>query len=259
MSARRSDAPRGRSDFVLTLWRERTAASSASEAVYDALREGILHAELPPGARLGEEELARRFGVSRTPVREALLRLEADRLATRAPRRGYVVQRITAGEVLEVYAVRQVIDGLSARLAAVAALPAHVVHLRWLNDELRSAERSGDAKRTAEVNVTFHEFIAEAAGNEYLLRFVREIHDSVRRFPGTTLTWGRRGSAAYQEHKDLIAAIDAHDPDRAERTAREHMAKALDARIAMLRKEGVMAPEPRHAPARRGRATRRRR
>jgi DNA-binding GntR family transcriptional regulator len=198
------------------------------------LREAILTNVLPAGERLAEPQLAALFKRSRTPIREAILRLEWERLAERSVRRGFVVGGISLDEVLEIYAVREVIDGLAARLAAEGSLPSDLEQLRWLNRRLRKAGEQHDYKLMLELNIEFHESIARASRNGLLLQFMRQIHDWVRRFSDTTFSYRGRGAEAAKEHDALLEALARRDPDAAERIARDHMARARQVRLAMI-------------------------
>jgi DNA-binding GntR family transcriptional regulator len=222
----------------------------ATDAIYHTLRTAILTGVLPPGERLGEVPLGALFGRSRTPVREAILRLESERLAERAARRGFIVARIAREEVLEVYAIRTVLDGLAARLAAHAILPGEIAHLHWLNDRMREAADRRDFRQLAALNIDFHEEVCRAGRNALLQQFVRQIHDWVRRFPDTTLGVSGRAASAVAEHAALIDALERRDPDEAERSAREHMARALQVRIGMLQ-DGDRRTASRYGGARR--------
>jgi DNA-binding GntR family transcriptional regulator len=224
----------GRVKRLLALWHEAKNDAVAGEAMYLTLREAILSGVLLPGERLGEEQLAKLFERSRTPVREAILRLESEGLTERSNRRGFVVGRITREEVLEVYAVRGALDALAARLAAHGILPAELDQLRWLNSQLRDAAAKGDFARMLELNMEFHEAICRAGRNALLLQFMRQIHDWVRRFPQSTFTVKGRAAAANDEHDELIAALEARNAELAEQLARQHMERALQVRIAML-------------------------
>ena len=206
-----------------------------SDAVYRTIREAILQGTLSPGARLGEEDLARRFAVSRTPVREAVLRLEAERLAERNSRRGLTVAGVTPEEILEIYVVRQALDGLAARVAAESARPADIAELRWLNDELRSAVSSAPIDTLSRLNLAFHEAMYKAGHNEFLLELIKTAHDRVRRFPGTTLSQPDRPQAVVQEHAEIIDAIERRDGQRAEEIASRHMGRAMEIRMQLYR------------------------
>jgi DNA-binding GntR family transcriptional regulator len=219
---------------LIALWRKYENEPVAADAIYATLREAILAGILPAGERLAELQLAAHFNRSRTPVREAILRLESEHLAERSARRGFVVGGITREEILEVYAVREVIDGLAARLAAQGCLPADLDHLGWLNRRLRKAAEQRDYRLMVELNIEFHEAIARASRNGLLLQFMRQIHDWVRRFSDTTFSYRGRAAEGLKEHDALLDALGRRDPDAAERIARAHRARATEVRIAML-------------------------
>jgi DNA-binding GntR family transcriptional regulator len=219
---------------LLNIWSKYEQDPVAANAIYLTLREAILSNVLPAGERLAEPQLAALFKRSRTPIREAILRLEWERLAERSVRRGFVVGGISLDEVLEIYAVREVIDGLAARLAAEGSLPSDLEHLRWLNRRLRKAGEQHDYKLMLELNIEFHESIARASRNGLLLQFMRQIHDWVRRFSDTTFSYRGRGAEAAKEHDALLEALARRDPDAAERIARDHMARARQVRMAMI-------------------------
>ena len=203
-------------------------------AIYDTLRQAILSGVLPAGERLGEVQLASLFKRSRTPVREAILRLESERLTERTPRRGFVVGRVSQAEVFEVYAMREVLDGLSARLAAHSILPMELENLKWLNGRLRAAAERQEYGQMLEINLEFHEATCRAARNSMLLRALRKMHDWVRRFPDTTFSYPGRALEAVNEHEALLDALARRDAASAERIAREHMTLAGQVRVAML-------------------------
>jgi DNA-binding GntR family transcriptional regulator len=189
---------------------------------------------LSPGDRLGEVQLAKLFNRSRTPVREAIFRLESERLTERLARRGFVVGGITREQVLEVYAVRGALDGLAARLAAHGILPSELDHLRWLNTRMRAAADQQDYDQMLDLNIQFHESICRASRNSVVMQFVRQIHDWVRRLPDTTFSYSGRATTAMAEHDELVEAIARRDPEEAERLAKAHMERALHVRVAML-------------------------
>lgn len=237
MAHKKPSRPRTKTGTLVGLaefWTRYREHHNAAEAVHMTLREAILHGVLPAGQSLGEIQLAEVFRRSRTPVREAILKLESEGLAERFPRRGLVVARISREEVLEVYAVREMLDGLSARLAAFSTLPTELDRLVWLNERLRTAAERGDATAMTTLNIEFHTAIAQASRNSLLQGFMRRIHEWVRRFEDTTMSFPGRGLEAVAEHELLIEAIRGRDADRAERIAREHMTRARLIRISMI-------------------------
>lgn len=223
---------------LVALWKRSEDEPVAAEAIYVTLREAILSGVLAPGERLAEVQLANVFKRSRTPVREAILRLESERLTERSARRGFVVGRVTREEVLEVYAVRAAMDSLAARLAALGILPAEIEHLRWLNERLREAAGRQDYATMLSLNIDFHEGICRASRNSLLLQFMRQIHDWVRRFTETTFAYPGRAASSLDEHDALLDALEQRDSEAAERLARSHMERAMQVRVAMLQAEG---------------------
>ena len=221
-------------DAIARLWTERSRGVAASDAVHITLREAIVKGYLEPGMRLGEEEFAKRFEVSRTPVREALLRLETEQLLERVPRHGLVVATVTPDAILDLYVVRQAVDSQAARLAATHASPPEVAELRWLNDQIRAAANDADYNRMASLNIEFHESLCRVGRSPLLLSFMRQVHDGVRRYPGTTFSWPERAGEAVREHDELVDAVAAHDVELAGRLALEHMGRARDIRLQMI-------------------------
>lgn len=231
-------------EAIAAFWDRRDRHVGAANAVHDTVRRLIVSGVLKPGTRLGEEDYARHFSVSRTPVREALLRLEAERLAERSSGRSLVVAGVTPDEILEIYVVRVAVDGLAARLAAESARPQEIANLRWLNDQLREASVEGDATRMAAINLQFHEAICKSGRNSFLLDLMITVHDRVRRFPGTTFSYGSRPVEALEEHDRMVDAIERREADEAERLARQHMTNAMGIRIQLLR----IAEDPARVP-----------
>jgi len=216
------------------LWARRVPNGAASDMVYQVLREALITRVIPPGQRLAEEHLARLFDVSRTPVREALFRLEAEGFAERIPRRGLVASQITPREIVDVYVVRESMDGLAAELAAQHATAADLLQLTDINERFTEAATLQDLDQQATLNLQFHEALAQASHNAFLLDMIKQIHHRVRRFPGTTFAQEGRAAEAAEEHRRLIQAIRERDTLRARRLAAEHMAAARRIRIAML-------------------------
>lgn len=224
-------------EVLIKLWQAQPVTGATSDMVYAVLHEGILSGVLSPGQRLAEVAFASLFNVSRTPVREALVRLETTGLAHRVPRRGLVVGQITPQEIVDVYVVRENLDGLAAFLAAQFATPGDVAHLASINGEFARAGELSDAREMARLNLEFHTAIAAVSRNSLLVQFLESIHHLVRRFPGTTFQHPGRAGEAIQEHEQLIAAIRARDAERARCIAAESMAKARQIRIAMLARD----------------------
>jgi DNA-binding GntR family transcriptional regulator len=221
-------------DRILSLWHDRAGKSATSDAVHATLHEAIILGLLPPGARLAEEELGALLGVSRTPIREALFRLEAEHLAVRIQRRGLEVRRITPAEILETYEVRQDLAALATRLAAPRITPADVARLRWLNDQLREAYATGDVRRSVALGDDIDDCLFRASGNSVLIHFLGQLRTRIRRFPGFTYQQRGRADDIIEEHDELIRALAEGDVERAVEVTNRHHLGAMQARIAML-------------------------
>jgi DNA-binding GntR family transcriptional regulator len=220
---------------VRALWQSHAGTAAAADAAYATLRDAILAGHLRAGDRLGEEQLAREFGVSRTPIREAIFRLEAENFALRLVRRGLVVRPIPEEQVLEVFAVWAALDQLAARLAAEHSTLPDRSRMIWLNERIKNASDRFEQAKLPELNWAFHMALCEAAHNSVLLRMLRQVQYTVLRFGGTTFNVPGRGNAAIAEHSAIIEAIDRGDPETAARLAAEHVDQARHARIAMMR------------------------
>ncbi len=221
-------------DLALKRLYDRVAGNgSTADAIHDAVSEGILSRILAPGWRLGEERLAALFSVSRTPVREALMRLESENLASRNRRSGLVVADVSAEQILEVYAIREALDGLAARQAASVHSPVDIAALERINEQMARAAAEAAWQRMAVLNVEFHTALARASRNQLLQRLVDQVHQAVRRFTRTTFSEPGRAEAAVDEHRAIIEALRLQDADGAEAAARRHMHNALNVRMTM--------------------------
>ena len=190
--------------------------------------EAIDSGEFRPGARLLETELAARFGVSRTPVREALRRLETQGVVTHEPRKGAVVASLDYDQLGELYAVREVMEGLSARLAARHASPAEIQLLREMIAEDR---RVTDPKAQSQANKRFHRQLHLTSHNRYLIQTLDPVRRSLALLGNTTFSAPGRIKSSNDEHEIIVNAIEARDEDAADEAARKHIANAYAVRL----------------------------
>lgn len=204
-----------------------TLSHDAYEAIKTAIRDGIY----PPGSRLREDEVAKRFGISRTPVREALARLQDKGLLETGPGRGLAVTVLDMQRIFELYALRMEMEGVVARFAAQHATPVEIDNLSRLNGGFAAATDPGDAAR---LNRLFHDRLHDAARNRYLQVAVEELHDSVALLPTTTFHKQGRIAEAATEHAAIIEAISRRDADAAWIAGREHISNALKSRLALM-------------------------
>ena len=202
--------------------------SRVSDDAYQALQAAIIDGRLSPGTRLSVPALAAQLGVSRSPVREALTRLISDGLAVEVPHRGAVVAHLTLADLLPVYELREVLEGLAARLAATRIEPGGEARLRQvLSDHVAAADRNDRTAVTA-ADVAFHTGLREIAGNPELGRTLGGIQARIRVAMRTTVvTEGPRPAIA--DHEKILDAVTAKDPEHAERCARAHITRLIRA------------------------------
>ncbi len=205
-----------------------TEGLSSSELVYRRLREDIIAGRLAPGTRLVELNIAADFGVSRTPVREALKRLTAEKLVLSDPTRGVIVHAPDASEIEDVFVVREALDALAARLAAHRITPSELARLRVIVDAMRRAIRAGRREQVVLANQRFHDVIYAAAGNEMLARVASDLRDFVRRFTTLPFASPDRVEHVLAEHEAILEALAAHDPEAAEAASRRHLEAARE-------------------------------
>lgn len=206
------------------------------EAVFRSLCEALQAGSYRAGDRLREEEVAQRLKVSRTPVREALGRLAARGFVEPAGGRGVIVRNLDISEVLELYAMREIMEGAAAHLAAEHASAPELGALRDIEQAFVEASET-DAAGMARLNRAFHEAICRAARNRYLDNASRELQDWIALLGPTTFTVTGRPSTSHGEHQAIIEAIAARDGDKAEQLARAHIREALRCRLKLLQKQ----------------------
>lgn len=199
-----------------------------TDSVYEALREAIFSGILPAGGKLSVPALAEKLNVSRSPVREAVVRLTQDRLAVEQPRRGAVVAQVGVQELAELYVVREVLEGVAARLAVERGGPRLVEDLSEVLDRHEQAVSVSDVAAHTELDMHFHQLLRQACGNGHVIRMLDEIQAQVRLAMVTTrVTGGPR--QAVKDHRAIVEAVAAGDPERAERVARAHIVRLRDA------------------------------
>ncbi len=207
---------------------------------YACLIESIDAGDLLPGARLIETDLAARLGVSRTPVRQALSRLEAHGLAARDARGGLVVATLDYDQLGELYAVREMAEGFAARLAARHASPVEIGILEDL--VLDDRTRLDDPTTLARTNRTFHHQLHRASHNRYLVQTLADMRRSLVLLSGTTLLAPGRGAESIDEHAAIVSAIAARDEEAADAAARRHITRALRTRLLQEAERSDAAP-----------------
>lgn len=205
---------------------KRTTVST--QDAYALVLQAIDHGDYLPGDRLVESELAVRFGVSRTPIREALQRLETQAVLARDGR-SLVVNTLDHGQQSDLYVVRGELEGLAARLAAQHATPEEIRVL----SEMIGLDRKlmGKPGLLARANRRFHRQLHLASHNRYLVQQLEMVHRTMALFSTTSFAAKGRAEAALTEHREIIDAIAAHDGEAASKATRAHISRAYETRL----------------------------
>ena len=224
----------------------RPAFKRQSDAVYDELRRLIIRTELAPGSPIEEAQLMRRLGAGRTPLREALQRLAQEDLIRNVPRRGYFVTDTSPADLFHVFEVRQSIERLSARLAAERAIPAHLAEYERLLGEARRGIAEGNEDMTWNLGVDewFHQLLARASGNSYLVGAINRYYGlsvRVHYLSRLHLTMVREEIERYEA---IGAALQRRDGAAAEAVMQEHLSFDPMTLIALSRPSADRGPEP---------------
>lgn len=210
-------------------------ASSQALAAYNEIKRRVLSGEFTPGARLRETEVAGLLSMGRTPVREALKRIQNEGLLRHEPGRGLVVAVMDQQEVGELYAMREALESTAAAMAARHANEAEILNMEAILQE------GGDDP--VAVNLRFHEAIYSAAHNRHLIRLVRSLTDTTYLLGRSTLDTAERATQARTEHAEIMQAIRARDPQAAAQAATQHIHQALMERLKLLRQHKTHLPD----------------
>ena len=194
-----------------------------SAKIRDSLEQRIVEGELGNGKRLDETELSSFYGVSRTPVREALQRLAESGLAEHLPRRGTFVRSPSLSQLVEMFEVMAELECMAIRLAARRATSNDIDALEKDNETCRAAVAANDTKKYYEINARLHGRIYQMSGNSFLADEARRLHDRLRPFRRLQLRVRGRMEESMAEHDIILAALRNGDADRAMETMKKHI------------------------------------
>ena len=207
------------------------------DVVFNTLRQAILTGELKPGERLMEIHLANRLGVSRTPIREAIRKLELEGLVTMIPRRGAEVAQITEKSMKDVLEVRRTLDALSAELACERISPEEEEALKKACQNFEEAVKTKDAKIIAKADVAVHDIIAAATGNQRLIQLINNLAEQMYRYRFEYIKDASQHDRIIQEHRVIYESIAKKDKEAASNMAKTHIDNQEKAVIARIRME----------------------
>jgi DNA-binding GntR family transcriptional regulator len=206
----------------------RPRGATAASRIYSDLRAELVSLQRRPGEVISEAEIALSSGVSRTPVREAILKLADEGLVEIFPQSGIFVSRIPIAALPEAIVIRKALEETTARLAAERATASQILALRSILERQREANAAGDSDTFHQADETFHATIAEVAGYPGIWTLIQQVKVHVDRYRRLTLPQQGRIPRVIMEHETILAAIEAHDPLGAKMAMEIHLESLLD-------------------------------
>lgn len=200
------------------------SCKSLREIVFETIRNAIVQGDMKPGERLMEVQLANELGVSRTPVRESIRKLELEGLVKMIPRKGAYVTPMSLKDLREMMEIRGALEGLVARLAADNASAEQISDMRESNAGFEDAIRNGDLQGIINYDISFHETLYQSSGNERLRTMIHTLREQMLRMRVEYVHNVKNLQPLLDQHRPIIDSIEAHQPDEAARFAEEHIA-----------------------------------
>lgn len=213
------------------------------DVVFNTLRQAILTGELKPGERLMEIHLADRLGVSRTPIREAIHKLEREGLVTIIPRRGAEVAQITEKSMNDVLEVRRALDALCVELACDRITEEGLENLKAACDNFEQCVKTKDSKKIAQADVALHDIIVQATGNQRLIQLVNNLSEQMYRYRFEYIKDSSQHKTLVEEHRIIYRSIMAKDKETAAAAARTHIDNQEKAIIRQIRLDRAHSAE----------------
>jgi DNA-binding GntR family transcriptional regulator len=207
------------------------------DRVYEILKRSILFQEIPPGEKIDEEAIARQLGVSRTPIRETLCRLENEGIVKIVPRRGAFVVKHSREKINEILIVREALEGLAARLAVGQVNGQTLDRLKLLLKDFSESNIRGRSKEYIQADIDFHNLIIQASANNLLIGIMNTLNDHVQMLRLQTAALEGRPEQSLVEHFDILDALERKAPDSAELLMRKHIRNVRESALDSFKEE----------------------
>jgi len=204
------------------------------DVTFETLRKAIISGDIKPGERLMEVSLAEQMGVSRTPVREAIRRLEAEGLVTMVPRKGTHVSELSSKDIIDVLEVRGALDKLATSLAAKRVQPQQIRALESIHRQFISCVEKGNMEGAIRKDIEFHDAIYAASGNSRLIGVLSSLKEHVYRFRVIYLRDLNIAEHVEQEHQQILDALKEHNEELAAKLSEQHIRNQMDAIVEAL-------------------------
>ncbi|MDP4126516.1 MAG: GntR family transcriptional regulator [Bacillota bacterium] len=203
------------------------------DSVFSILRNAILERKLEPGQRLVERDIAEQLGVSRTPVREAIRKLELEKLVTHIPRKGVVVSGFSKDDIIEILLIRTSLEALICSIAATKIKSKEVERLEALAKEISDEHVNGNFKKSNQLNDKFHEIIYRSAESPRVYNLFNTLREYITKFTQVAYSKPGRPEEVWTEHNEIIEALRNHDCSSAEAAAKRHVENSSKAYLEM--------------------------
>ncbi|AFM39168.1 transcriptional regulator [Desulfosporosinus acidiphilus SJ4] len=204
------------------------------EIVFESMREAILNGVLEPGERLMEIQLAEEMGVSRTPVREAIRKLELENFVVMIPRKGAYVAGVSLKDVADVFEIRSALEGLAAGLAAERVTDEELEQMEQVLF-YRANEGEMNLEQIVQSDTDFHALVYKASRNERLIQILANLREQIQRFRATSLAVPGRNKDAIEEHRMIVEALRNHNSEEAQSLAMAHIVTAENVMFETMR------------------------
>jgi len=196
---------------------------SLGQMVYENLRQTIVRGSIAPGTRLVESQIAEAQGISRTPVREAIHKLERERFIERLPHGGFSVLELSREEIVETFGIRSVLEGYAARLAAINHQPGQLKRLKEKIDEFQRLLDAKHLKGLPQVNTEFHDLLYALSNSPRLIRMIDALRDHIYRYRQIILKEPGQAKTSNADHRLILESIRMRDAEGVEQLVREHI------------------------------------
>ncbi len=207
------------------------------ELVFESLREAIINGTLKPGERLMEVQLAEDMGVSRTPVREAIRKLELEGFVVMVPRKGAYVAGISLKDIADVFEIRAALEGLAAGLAAERITEDELEELERHLVRVNESTENNDLPALVELDTSFHDILYKASRNDRLVQIINNLREQIQRFRTASLAVPGRMKDTLLEHKEIVEAISERNATQAQFLAQQHVENAENSMLGALEQQ----------------------
>ncbi|MBW1901184.1 MAG: GntR family transcriptional regulator [Deltaproteobacteria bacterium] len=217
---------------------------STGQHVFEHIKQSIVRGDISPGNRLVEVRLADALGVSRTPVREAIHKLEREGLLMKQPKGGFVVLGLSREEIEETFGIRSILEGYAAKMAAIRHKKKELIPLEKKIDEYREHMNRGQLDVLRKINTEFHDLLYALSGSPKLVKMINGLGDQIHRFRKIILNKETLARASHEDHRMMLKHIGKRDAEKVERLVREHILRGQVAVLEEFDKQQGKATSP---------------